>query len=449
MMRAMQRYSFRHIFTPDGMLHDRTLAVGPDGRIAGIGPAAPGARFDGWLALPGIPNAHSHAFQRALAGYGEAPSAAGRDSFWSWREAMYRLALRVTPEQCGAIARHAYAEMLAAGYTSVAEFHYLHHGVDGARGTEMAAAVVEAARAAGIRLTLLPVLYMQGSFDQPARAEQRRFVHARVDEFLGSLQRLVPIAAAGGARLGVAPHSLRAVPARELPSFQRDARALLGDDAPFHIHVAEQIAEVEACHAAHGCGPIELLARSVELDARWSLVHATHADARERALLRKSEATLVICPLTEAYLGDGLYPVEEHRGEAVVGIAIGSDSNCRIDAFEELRLLEHGARLRNRARAQLADARGLGCALWSGAVAAGARALAQPCAGIAVGQLADLVVVPEQAPALAGHGIATALDALVINGAARDVGATFVGGRRIGPADTRAAYDAAVKSLLP
>lgn len=448
-MRAMQRYSFRHIFTPDGMLHDRTLTVGPDGRIAALEPAAPGTRSDGFLALPGIPNAHSHAFQRALAGFGETPGVAGNDSFWSWREAMYRLALRVTPEQYGAIARHAYAEMLAAGYTSVAEFHYLHHASDGARGPEMAQAVVEAAGAAGIRQTLLPVLYLQGGFDQPAQPEQRRFLHASVDDYLGFLGRLVPVAAAAGARLGVAPHSLRAVPARELPSLQQGARALLGDAVPFHIHVAEQVAEVEACHAAHGCGPVELLARSVGLDARWSLVHATHADPRERATIRRSLANLVVCPLTEAYLGDGLYPVEEHRGGGVLGIAIGSDSNCRIDALEELRLLEHGARLRNRARAQLADARGLGRALWSGAVAAGAQALAQPVAGLAVGQFADFLVVTEEAPALAGHGIATALDALVINGSARDIAATFVGGRRIAATDTRTAYSAAVKALLP
>lgn len=448
-MRAMQRYTFRHIFTPDGMLHDRTLTVGPDGRIAAIEAASPGDRADGFLALPGMPNAHSHAFQRALAGFGEVPSTTARDSFWSWREAMYRLAQRVTPEQCGAIARHAYAEMLAAGFTSVAEFHYVHHGVDGARGTEMAQAVLEAARATGIRLTLLPVLYMAGGFDRPALPEQGRFLHARVEDYLAFLAQLQPLAAAAGAGLGVAPHSLRAVPARELPSLVQGARALLGADAPFHIHIAEQPAEVEACRAAHGCGPIELLARTVELDSRWSLVHATHAAAEERAALRHAGANLVICPLTEAYLGDGLYPVEEHRGGPVQGIAIGSDSNCRIDAFEELRWLEHGARLRNRARAQLADARGLGAPLWSGAVAVGARALGRPVAGIAVGQHADLVVIGEDAPALAGHGIATALDALVINGSGRDVAATFVGGRRIGRLDTRATYDLAVRALLP
>jgi formimidoylglutamate deiminase len=153
----------------------------------------------------------------------------------------------------------------------------------------------------------------------------------------------------------------------------------------------------------------------------------------------------VICPLTEAYLGDGLYPVEEHRG----AIAIGSDSNCRIDAFEELRLLELGARLRNRARAQLADERGLGRPLWAGAVEVGARAVARPVAGIAVGQLADLVVVDEAAPALVGHGIETALDALIVGGSARDVAATIVGGVRVAPSETRRAYDAAVRQLLP
>jgi len=448
-MRAMQRYTFRHILTPDGMLHDRTLTVGPDGRIAAIEPSAAGAVLDGWLALPGIPNAHSHAFQRALAGFGEATNAPGRDSFWSWREAMYRLALRVTPEQCGAIARHAFAEMLAAGYTSVAEFHYLHHLPegpvdDGARGTEMAAAVIEAARAVGIRLTLLPTLYVTGGFGREAQPEQRRFLHASVDQYLGLVARLRPLLPDG--RVGVAPHSLRAVPAELLAPLVAGARALLGADAPLHVHVAEQTAEVEQCRAAHGCGPIALLARHVELDTRWSLVHATHADARERALLRERGANLVVCPITEAYLGDGLYPVEE-QGSA--GIAIGSDSNCRIDALAELRLLEYGARLRNRARAQLADERGLGAPLWSGAVAAGARALGQPVAGLAVGQLADLVVVDERAPALAGHGIATALDALLINGSARDLSATIVGGRRCTSTDTRAAYDAAVRELLP
>lgn len=441
-MRAMQRLSFRHILTPDGMLHDHALSVADDGSITALAPMAQGARHDGFLALPGIPNAHSHAFQRALAGHGEMPAADGGDSFWSWREAMYRIAARVTPEDCATIARQAYAEMLEAGFTSVAEFHYIHHGVDGSRGDEMALAVIEAARATGIRLTLLPVLYAAGGFGQPPKPEQMRFVHRDAEDYLRLVERL-----RGKVALGLAPHSLRAAPIEMLPGLVRDARALLGAATPIHIHVAEQEAEVAQCRARHGCGPVELLAREAGLDAHWHLVHATHADAGERARIVASGAGVVICPITEAYLGDGLFPADEFK-RAGGALAVGSDSNCRIDAFEELRWLELGQRLRSRARARLADARGLGAALWQGAVAAGARALGQPVAGLAVGQQADIVVIDAQAPALAGHAIGTALDALVINGGARDVAAAYVGGRRVAGATDRAAFDRCARRLL-
>lgn len=437
-MRAMQRLSFRHILTPDGMLHDRALSVAADGRITAIEPATDHA--DGFLALPGIPNAHSHAFQRALAGHGEVPS--GADSFWSWRDAMYRLAARVTPEDQAIIARHAYAEMLGAGFTSVAEFHYLHHGVDGSHSTEMAEAVIDAARATGIRLTLLPVFYAAGGFGAAPRPEQKRFVHASVDDYLGLLQKL-----RGKVTLGLAPHSLRAAPVELLPPLLAGARALLGDHIPVHIHVAEQVAEVEQCRAAHDCGPIELLDRRVGLDPSWHLVHATHADARERALIVARGANVVICPITEAYLGDGLFPADEFFGAGGT-LAIGSDSNCRIDAFEELRWLEYGQRLRSKARARLADERGLGVPLWQSAVAAGARALGQDVGGIAVGQFADLIVIDSRSAALAGHTAATALDALVVNGSGRNLTATFVGGRRTAPVVSGEAFDRCARRLL-
>jgi formimidoylglutamate deiminase len=441
MMRAMQRLSFRHILTPDGMLHDHALSVAADGRITALEPCtdATGA-VDGFLALPGIPNAHSHAFQRALSGHGEVP--AGADSFWSWRDAMYRLAARVTPEDCATIARHAYSEMLAAGYTSVAEFHYLHHAVDGGRGLEMAEAVIDAARATGIRLTLLPVFYAAGGFGAAPRPEQKRFVHATVDEYLKLLGAL-----RGKATLGIAPHSLRAAPVELLPPLLAGARALLGDAVPVHIHVAEQVAEVEQCRAAHDCGPIELLDRRVGLDARWHLVHATHADARERALIVARSANVVICPITEAYLGDGLFPADEYFGAGGT-LAIGSDSNCRIDAFEELRWLEYGQRLRSKARARLADERGLGMPLWQSAVAAGARALGQDVGGIEVGQFADLIVIDARSAALAGHTAATALDALVVGGSGRNVTATFVGGKRVVPQPTGVEFDRCARRLL-
>jgi len=448
-MRAMQRLSFRHILTPDGMLHDRALSVAADGRITAIEPIAADARqrYDGHLALPGIPNAHSHAFQRALAGHGEVPAADGADSFWSWREAMYRLAARVTPEDCATIARQAYAEMLGAGYTSVAEFHYLHHplegrGVEGSRSTEMADAIIEAAAAAGIRLTLLPVLYVAGGFGEPPTPKQARFVHRGVDDYLQLLEQL-----RGKVALGIAPHSLRAAPIEMLPELLRGARALLGPALPIHIHVAEQPAEVEQCRARHGCGPIALLDREAGLDPHWHLVHATHADAEERACIVARGATVVVCPITEAYLGDGLFPADEFV-RAGGALSIGSDSNCRIDAFEELRWLEYGQRLRRQARARLADRRGLGLPLWQGAVAAGARAIGQPVAGLSVGQHADLVVIDVQAPALAGHGIETALDALIVNGSARDVAAAFVGGRRVAPSADPTAFDRCVRRLL-
>jgi formimidoylglutamate deiminase len=444
MMRAMQRLSFRHILTPDGMLHDHALSVAGDGRIVAIEPVAPASsvRYDGFLALPGMPNAHSHAFQRALAGHGELPGGDGADSFWSWREAMYRLAAQITPEDCVTIARQAYSEMLAAGYTSVAEFHYIHHGVDGSRSSEMSDAVIEAAAGTGIRLTLLPVLYVSGGFGAAPTPAQARFVHAGLDDYLALVERL-----RGKVALGIAPHSLRAVPVALLRPLLRDARALLGAALPIHIHVAEQQAEVAACIAEHGCGPIELLEREVGLDRHWQLVHATHADAGERARIVERGAGVVLCPITEAYLGDGLFPADAHH-RAGGALAIGSDSNCRIDAFEELRWLEYGQRLRSQARARLADRRGLGLPLWQGAVAAGARALGQPVAGLAVGQHADIVVIDARSPTLAGHSIATALDALIINGSARDVASAYVGGRRVAAAADAAAFDRCVRRLL-
>jgi formimidoylglutamate deiminase len=412
--------SFRHVLTPDGMVHDVTLEVGPDGRITALRPAV--GPFHGELALPGIPDAHSHCFQRLLAGHGEVPS--GSDSFWSWREAMYRAAARIDAEALHAIARQCYAEALAGGYTSVAEFHYLHHAPDGARGPELAAAVIEAAREVGIHLVLLPVYYQTGGFGQPARPEQARFVHATVDEFLRLLESVQ-----GRVPLGVAPHSLRAVPPEILPVLVREVRALLGSATPFHIHVAEQVAEVEACRAAHGATPVELLARSVELDAHWNLVHATHASEAELALIAARDATVVICPSTEAYLGDGLCDVETLQ-RAGGALAIGSDANTRLDAIEELRWLEYGQRLRSRQRARLADGRGLGEPLWTGVVDAGARALGEKVGGLAIGQRADLLSVRTDG-ALLGHDPARWLDALIIGGSRADIEDVYVAGQRV------------------
>ena len=418
---------FRHLLTPDGMVHDRQLVVGADGRIQRI-EAADSDAWDGWLALPGMPNAHSHVFQRALAGYGEArsPSTSGsEDSFWSWRDAMYRLAARITPADLHVIARQGFIDMLRAGFTSVAEFHYLHHLPDGSRTTEMAEAVLAAAEETGMRLRLFPVAYFHSGFgSKPPTAGQRRFVHDDVDEFLRLVERLVPYAP------GIAPHSLRAVPAKWLRGLVAGAETLLGDEFPVHVHISEQRREVEECVATHARTPIRLLADSVHLDHRWQLVHATHADDEEIDQVAGTGAGIVICPITEAYLGDGLFNAVRFRARNGM-LSIGSDSNCRIDVFEELRLLEYGQRLRFERRARLADSHGLGAPLYTHCAAAGSAATGLSVGVVAPGSFADLAVIDETADALAGHSATGALDALVINGGRADISAVYVGGRRV------------------
>ncbi|HET6654780.1 MAG TPA: formimidoylglutamate deiminase [Gammaproteobacteria bacterium] len=437
--------TFQYLLTPAGIERDRTLRVDEAGTITAIEPATGPA--DGFFALPGMPNAHSHAFQRALAGFAEARQ--GEDSFWSWREAMYGLAKRVTPDDMRVIARQAFTDMLRGGYTSVAEFHYLHGLPDGRHGADMAEAVIDAAAETGIRLTLLPVLYQAGGFEQAPRPEQRRFVHESMDNYLALLEHL-----RGKTGLGIAPHSLRAVPAEQLPALVDGARELLGADCPIHIHISEQTGEVEQCRAQNGATPVEWLARNVALDANWNLVHATHATADERRLIREHDANVVLCPLTEAYLGDGLFAACEHLS-AGGRVAIGSDSNIRADAIEELRWLEFGQRLADRKRARLATEQGLGVPLWSAAARGGAAAAGGTGGAIEAGLPADLVVLDADSPALAGHAETTLLDALLIGGSRAEIAAVYVGGRRLmergrlleGP-DPRPEFSAAVRRLL-
>ncbi|HEX7047608.1 MAG TPA: formimidoylglutamate deiminase [Gammaproteobacteria bacterium] len=425
-MTAMNRIlRFRHLLAPDGMLHDQQLVVGADGRIERLEPASPDNRdWDGWLALPGMPNAHSHVFQRALAGYGEARKS-DEDSFWSWREAMYRLAGQIAPDDLHVIARQGFIDMLRAGFTSVAEFHYLHHLPDGTRTRAMADAVIAAAGETGIRLRLLPVAYFHAGFGGKApTAGQVRFAHRNLDEYLELLQSLLP------QQPGIAPHSLRAVPVDWLNDLVNGAESLLGNDFPIHIHIAEQRREIDDCVQAHSRTPIRLLADSVNLNPRWQLVHATHADAEEIDRVAESGAGVVICPITEAYLGDGLFDAV-HFCEQGGDLSIGSDSNCRIDVFEELRLLEYGQRLRAERRARLSDEKGLGESLYARCASTGGNALRMSVGAIAPGAFADLVVVDESADALAGHDASTALDALVINGSRADVADVYVGGKRV------------------
>lgn len=389
-------YSAEWALLPQGWAHDVRLEVDGAGRIAAITPNArdPGAERLRGAVLPGMPNLHSHAFQRGFAGRSE-HAIDGRDDFWTWREAMYRAAAALDPETLGAIARYVFAQMLKAGYTSVAEFHYLHAAPDGTPyqpDDAMASALIAAADATGIGLTLLPVLYDRGGFDgRPLRAEQRRF-HMELERILGWIE-------AGSTdtnarvRWGLAPHSLRAV-APERLILAIDSLTRIAADAPIHIHIAEQLVEVEDCHGAYGKNPVAWLIDNLPVDARWCLVHATHAQPAERHAIAETGAVVGLCPTTEANLGDGIFgfgPFLDEGGR----FGVGSDSNVAIDPFEELRLIEYGQRLVQRRRnvAGAALGRHTGTGLWQAAAAGGAQALGQRVGALCEGLRADLIVL--------------------------------------------------------
>lgn len=383
--------------------------------------------------IPGMPNLHSHAFQRAMAGLTERAGPA-EDSFWTWREVMYGFVRRIDPDGLHAVAAMAYAEMLERGYTSVAEFHYLHHDPDGrpyADAAEMSMRVLAAADVAGIGLTHLPVLYAQGGFGgQPAGEGQRRF--------LNDPDRLLAIAEAcraapGGHRTGLALHSLRAV-SPDAMAAALDGMAALDPTAPIHIHVAEQTAEVESCLAWSGRRPVEWLLDRGWLGPPWCLVHATHVTAAEVAGIAASQAVAGLCPTTEADLGDGLFPARDFLTQGG-RFGIGSDSQIVIDAAEELRLLEFGQRLAARRRNLLAPQpdSSTGAALYRAAVAGGAQALGQPepAGGFKVGQRADLVVLDADDPRLYGRSDDTLLDCYVFTGARNPVRDVVAAGRLV------------------
>ena len=309
-------------------------------------PLPPIRRTDRGWELPGIANLHSHAFQRAMAGLAERQTDPA-DSFWTWRETMYRMAARFDPDLLRDVAAQLYVEMLEAGYTAVCEFHYLHHAPDGrayADPAAMSRALIDAARETGIRLTLLPVLYMTGGFDgRPLGDRQRRFGHT-VESYLELLDTLRGDA---GDRLeiGCALHSLRAVPAAAM----EEVLQALPATSRVHIHIAEQTAEVDECVALRGARPVRWLLDRVDVDARWTLVHATHLDGGEATALAASRATVAICPTTEANLGDGLFPLRDYL-DAGGRFGIGSDSHVSVSPVEELRWLEYGQRLITRRR---------------------------------------------------------------------------------------------------
>ncbi|AHV93678.1 formimidoylglutamate deiminase [Bordetella holmesii] len=396
----------QHALLPDGWARDVLLQWDDDGRLTSVQPGIPAGTWpqaDGPL-LPAMPNLHSHAFQRALAGLTEYRGQA-RDSFWSWRTLMYQFANRLDPQALEDIATWLYIEMLQAGYGSTCEFHYVHHDADGrpyADDATLSLALLAAARRSGMRLTLLPVLYQTAGFGgQPPNDGQRRFIRS-TDDMLRLLERLNPHCQAQDAVLGLAPHSLRAVPPDSL------GPALAGLDAiapgaPVHIHIAEQIKEVEDCLAWSGQRPVRWLLDHARVDDRWCLVHATHLDEEEIRLAAASGAVAGLCPTTEANLGDGIFPFSAWR-EAGGAWGLGSDSHICVDAAEEILMLEYSQRLASRQRnvGALPHCPQVAQALMQQALDGGARASGRPgSAQLRAGGLADFFTLDTRLAALA------------------------------------------------
>ncbi len=465
-------------FLPAGWAREVRIALDAHGRIEAVeSDATPrGAERLPGPVLPAIANLHSHAFQRAMAGRCERAGPGG-DDFWSWRETMYRLAARIGPDELEAVAAQLYLEMLEAGYAAVAEFHYLHRDPQGrpyADRAELARRHLRAARRVGIAITLLPVLYLRGGFDdRPLQGAQRRFradprevleiaeacagepgaragiaitllpvlylrggfddrpLQGAQRRFRADPREVLEIAEActgePGARAGIAIHSLRAAPRQAIAELV----AAAPPELPRHIHIAEQRLEVEECIAHTGMPPVRWLLDHFALDDRWTLVHATHASTAELARVAAAGAIIGLCPTTEANLGDGIFLLPDLRA-AHGRFGVGSDSQVTVDPALELRLLEYGQRLRLLRRTVAAAAgESVGEVLWRQAAAAGAQACGRPAGAIAPGRFADLLVLDADHPALVGHGPETLLDAYLFCAGKAAVREVRVAGRRV------------------
>ncbi|WP_431017004.1 formimidoylglutamate deiminase [Bradyrhizobium pachyrhizi] len=427
----MTRLHFAFALLPSGWANDVQVVV-VDGAIAsvtaGVAPSAGDERHQ--MAVPGLASLHSHAFQRGMAGLAELRGDT-TDTFWTWRETMYRFALTMTPDDVAAVATLLYVEMLERGFTRVGEFHYLHHDRDGApyaNLAEMAVRIAEAASASGIGLTLLPSFYAHSTFGGAApHAGQRRFI-CPVDQFAALMAASrEAIRDLPGANIGIAPHSLRAVAPDELAAII----PLAGAD-PIHIHAAEQVREVEDCSAWSGRRPVQWLLDHAPVDQRWCLIHATHMTEQEVTALARSGAVAGLCPVTEASLGDGIFSAREFLA-AGGRFGIGTDSNVLVGVADELRQLEYGQRLKHRERNVLSGRPGTstGRALFDQALAGGAQALAQTKAGLAPGARADIVSLDTAHPSLAGRSGDAVLDGWLFATGSDAIDCVWAGGDKV------------------
>ncbi|MBN2990480.1 formimidoylglutamate deiminase [Pseudomonas cedrina subsp. fulgida] len=455
----MSAFFAERALLPTGWANDVRLEVSAEGLLKKVEANASSEvaeRLRGPV-LAGMPNLHSHAFQRAMAGLAEV-AGNPNDSFWTWRDLMYRMVGQISPEQLQVIARQLYIEMLKAGYTSVAEFHYVHHDTDGqpyADRTELSRQISQAASGSGIGLTLLPVLYTHSGFGGQAPNEgQRRFINS-TEQYLELQARLKPILAAQPAQqLGLCFHSLRAVTPEQIN------HVLAASDkacpVPVHIHIAEQQKEVNDCLAWSGKRPLQWLYDNVEVDERWCLVHATHADADEVTRMARSRAIAGLCLTTEANLGDGIFPAVDFLAQGG-RMGIGSDSHVSLSVVEELRWLEYGQRLRDQRRNRLHrnDQPMVGRTLFDAALDGGAQALGQPIGRLEVGKRADWLVLDGNDPYLATATEDGILNRWLFAGGDRQVRDVLVNGkwvvrdgRHAGEEESSRAFTQVLKDLL-
>jgi formimidoylglutamate deiminase len=452
---SMRRLILDHALLPDGWAENVGIDI-DGGMILAVhaNASADGRERIAGIALPGLPNLHSHTFQRGMAGLAETRGPEG-DSFWTWRQVMYRFLGSLTPDDVEAIAAFAMMEMLEGGFTALAEFHYLHRDVDGrpyADVAELSHRIAAAAQETGMGLTLLPVFYAQGGFGGVAPTEgQRRFIND-VDSYARLLEGArKAVAELDDAVIGVAPHSLRAV----TPESLRDVVPLAGG-GPIHIHIAEQVKEVEDCLTWSGQRPVAWLLDHAPVDRRWCLIHATHLDAREVKGIAMSGAVAGLCPITEANLGDGIFEGADHLA-AGGRFGVGSDSNIEISASAELKQFEYSQRLKHRARNVLARREGqsTGRSLYDRALAGGAQALGRRIGAIEAGQRADLVVLDAGYPDLAAVSGDRWIDSYVFVAGKAAIDTVFVAGnavvrsgRHIHRETIRARYGRAMARIL-
>lgn len=425
------RYFFEHALLAENWAKDVSVVSDAKGDITSVTPNTKDVRSDhrAKIALPGLPNVHSHAFQRAMAGMAEVKGA-GDDSFWTWRKVMYQFLERLTPDDLYAIASLAYCEMLESGFTAVSEFHYLHHDASGSAYNDigaMAFAIAEAAQTSGIGPTFLPVFYANSQFGgAPPTDAQRRFVNSP-DQFATLLDRIDHIATSlPDAQVGIAPHSLRAVTPESLAEV-----LTLKPNGPLHIHIAEQTKEVDDCIQWSGQRPVEWLLNHQNIDQRWCLIHATHMTQTERQTIAQSGAVVGLCPITEGNLGDGIFPGVDYVQDGG-RFAIGSDSNVLINAAEELRTLEYTQRFRDRGRNLLGtDNTSTGRALFDHALSGGTQSLGRKIGKIDVGFRADIMTLNTDHPALVALINDGWLDGWIFAANSPAISDVWVGGRHV------------------